>query len=286
MVNAAQEYLRQNNFGVIVQEERLHGGLTSLVLRLTFDSGRSAIYKESENAKPGMYACEAEGLQTLKGDGCPRTPEIFSVAEDHILIEDLGSQGDKPVGFWAEFGRQMAALHLRKGEKFGYHQNNYLGTMLLDNTPAENGHEFFARTRILRFVEEPKFVEAFTKDDIDAVYRLAEKLPELIPNQGPSLIHGDLWTGNMLVAEGGKPALIDPAVYYGWPEADLSLLPSMEEIPQEFYDAYLEVNPLEPGWRERLNLLAMRDPICMISEYGDIYNAVARVREVLDRYVR
>lgn len=285
VVEAVRELLDKHDYGPVVEQESLHGGITSQVLRLKFSDGRSLVYKESDHSQPGMYLSEQDGLNALRLEGCPQVPEVLSAGEDHLLIEDLGPQVDPPKGYWAAFGVQLAKLHSHTQEKFGYHRSNYLGTMLLPNDWTENGYDFFAETRLLFFLDKRKAGEAFTAEDRRNIERLAGKLPTLIPKQPASLTHGDLWLGNMLVANHEHPGLIDPAVYYGWPEADLALLPQFEAIPPEFWEAYTDKHPLEDGWKERFEILAVRDPICMTAEYGDIYDSVERVRAVLRKYV-
>ena len=73
----------------------------------------------------------------------------------------------------------------------------------------------------------------------------------MIPVQPASLLHGDLWSGNLATNSDGKPALIDPAVYYGWAEADLAMTDLFGRYPDEFYDSYTEITPLEKGYRSR-----------------------------------
>jgi fructosamine-3-kinase len=281
LVPAVEAFLREGKYGLVIGEERLHGGITSLVLRLTFGDGRSLVYKESDHSGPGMYHCEADGLRALDHEGCPRVPQVFSVGEDHLLIEDLGPQGEPPPGYWEAFGRALGTLHNVTAPQFGYHRPNYLGTMPMCNDWTDDGHEFFINTRMLNFMEKPKAQETLTAEDRRAVERVAAKIREIVPAQPPSLTHGDLWTGNMLIAHGRDPGLIDPAVYFGWAEADLAMLPIFECIPPVFYDAYLEVHPLESHWRERCDLLAIRDPLCMIAEYGDVHGSLERVRSAL-----
>lgn len=231
-----------------------------------------------------MYLAEADGLRFLSVAGGPSIPVVLSVDEDHLLIEDFGQQKEQPSEFWREFGRRLATLHLVKGDRFGYSRDNYLGTMRLKNDWHQDGRTFFAETRMLCFLGWPKSEEVLTAEDRKAVERLAHRLPELIPEQGPSKTHGDLWSGNIIHDQAGNPALIDPAVYYGMPEADLALLPLFGNLPGCLFEGYQEVRPLETGWRERLEILAIRDALCMLAEYGDLHGAYARMRSVVDRF--
>jgi fructosamine-3-kinase len=279
LVPSALCIVEQMGLGKLVGTEPLTGGVTSVVLRLSFERG-SLVYKESDHAQPGMYACEADGLRALRDAGF-RAPEVFSFGEDHILIEDLGPQKEALEADWVRFAQAVARLHLVSAPRFGYKQPNYLGTMLMDNGWREDGNRFFAETRILQLLEKPKACEHLTAKDRRIVERVAARINDF-PKYPPALNHGDLWLGNMLFA-GDEPALIDPAVHFGLAEADLALLPGFPQITDSFYDAYREINPLEPGWRERLDLLSLRDPLCMVAEYGETHDSVTRLRDLLKR---
>ncbi len=108
------------------------------------------------------------------------------------------------------------------------------------------------------------------------------QLPELIPEQPASLIHGDLWSGNLISDNGGKPALIDPAVYYGWAEADLAMTELFGRYPEEFFKAYAEINPLEKGYRSRFPLYNIYHLLNHLNLFGKGY--LSQIRSILDRY--
>ncbi len=154
----------------------------------------------------------------------------------------------------------------------------------MDNTWSDDGHEFFARTRILRFLDEPHTLSVLTSDDRRAVESIACRLPDLVPYQAPSLIHGDMWSGNMACSDDGRPAFLDPAAYYGWPEAELAMTAQYAGVEPPFFDAYREVHPLEPGWQDRLVLLQIRELLSMIAHTADEHGTVAKLREVLQRF--
>lgn len=267
----------------VVREETLQGGLISITRRLFLEDGSSVVLKQCESAPTNLYAIEARGLQALSVEGGPRVPRALDVGPGHLLLEDLG-KGPQEGTFWEDFGRQVAFLHSHTAPQFGFSEDNYLGLLLMDNTWSDDGHEFFARTRILRFLEEDLTVSCLSPEDVKAVESIASRLPSLVPYQPPSLIHGDLWTSNMLADSSGRPAFLDPAVYYGWPEAELSMTKQYTGVPDTFFNAYREVHPLEPGWEERLVLLQIRELLSMIAHQGDQYGSVGGLRELLKRF--
>jgi len=285
MVIPAQvlDFARQHGLGELVSEEKLQGGLISLTRRLTFSQGGSLVVKQCETAPPGLYPIEADGLAAIKVEGGPRIPDVLLATENYLLLEDLG-KGEPSPGYWEEFGRRVAILHSNTRDRYGFHQDNYLGILLLDNTWTEDGYDFFARTRILRFLEEPKTIRELTAQEVQQVESIAKRLPDLVPYQPPSLLHGDLWTSNMACSASCEPCLIDPAAYYGWPEAELSMAWGYDGVDPAFFDAYREVRPLESGWEERMELLNIRELLSMIAHTSNGYETVTKLRELLDKF--
>jgi fructosamine-3-kinase len=261
---------------------RLEGGLISLTHRV-WASSRSVICKQGADLPTGLYQREAEGLRALDVPSGPRVPKVLGIGENFIILEDLGSS-EPNAGTWPEFGRQLAALHSCQNDQFGFATDNFLGILPMDNKWTADGHEFFARSRILRFLQEPLADRHLSKTDRQAVERIAKKLPDLIPTQPACLCHGDLWSGNIVLSDSGEPAIIDPAAHYGWAEADLAVTFASDGIDRSALDAYLEICPLEPGWHERFELLNIRELLSMIAHTGDEYGTVAQLREVLAKF--
>lgn len=111
---------------------------------------------------------------------------------------------------------------------------------------------------------------------------LLKRLPELIPEQPASLIHGDLWSGNLITNQDGKPALVDPAVYYGWAEADLAMADLFGHYPEEFFRAYTEINSLETGYRSRFSLYNIYHLLNHLNLFGRGYRS--QIQTVLDHF--
>jgi fructosamine-3-kinase len=212
-----------------------------------------------------------------------RTPDVYAVGSNFLLMEDLGVHAtDEPN--WAEFGRLVAHQHLHINDRFGFAYDNYLGSLPQINTWTESGHEFFGQNRVLRYLSEPQCEQVLTPQDRHDLERLVSRLPNLIPEHPPSLLHGDLWHTNMLVDAKGTAAVIDPAVYYGWAEAELSQTRLYGKVTQDFFDAYNEINPLEEGWWERLELLYIRQLMAVIAFFGNQYNTLAQLRDVIAKF--
>jgi fructosamine-3-kinase len=111
---------------------------------------------------------------------------------------------------------------------------------------------------------------------------LAARLPQLVPQQPASLLHGDLWSGNAISDRHGAPAIIDPAVYYGWAEAELAMTALFGAFAESFYQAYQEMRPLESGWRERFDIYNLYHLLNHLNLFGESY--LGEVRAILRRY--
>ncbi|MCE3259411.1 MAG: hypothetical protein K0S12_1052, partial [Bacteroidetes bacterium] len=116
----------------------------------------------------------------------------------------------------------------------------------------------------------------FTKSDLTHAEKLCAKLPDLFPEETPSLLHGDLWSGNFMVSASGQACIYDPAVYYGHREMDLGMTKLFGGFDNEFYSAYEETYPLEKNWRERLLLTQLYPVLVHAVLFGGGYADSAR----------
>ncbi|HEX6685573.1 MAG TPA: fructosamine kinase family protein [Candidatus Limnocylindrales bacterium] len=239
-------------------------------------------------AADGIFTVEAEGLTALRELGGARTPQVLAATADLLVLEAMRPRDDGEA-FWEALGRMVAGLHTATvNDRFGWHREGWLGRLRQENSWDINGYRFFAERRILRWLREPLVQEAFDREDRRALERLCEALPELVPPSPPVLTHGDLWSGNVLAdpAGGGGPVLIDPAVSYTWAEVDVSMMWCGLRPPaaERFFDAYADVAGLEPGWRERMPILFLRELLSQIAHGDGDWGAAAAVRETISPF--
>ena len=279
---AVHEFLSGGGFGEVASATPLTGGVANQVRRVTTTSGASFVIKQNAQTIERLFECEAAGLQTLRKAGM-RTPDVLVVGPDFLLLEDLGSAPDIEPD-WEAFGRAVARQHRHSNDRFGLDYDNNLGPLPQINTWTASGHEFFGQHRVLRYLSEPKCEQTLTDQDRRGVERLVQRLPVLIPEQPPALLHGDLWHSNIVLDSRGVLSVIDPAVYYGWPEAELSMTRQYGEVPRPFFDAYNEINPLEAGWWDRLELLYIREYLAVIALFGNDFNTLESLRRIITKF--
>jgi fructosamine-3-kinase len=225
----------------ITSEKRLAGGCIHDCYRVDI-AGAARFLKTNSAEYADAFAAEADGLAALRTSGM-RAPEPHShgVAAGHayLVLEYLDLTGRKD---FAALGRLLAAAHRKAGPLFGWHRDNYIGSTPQQNGWTESWAGFWQERRL-----RPQ-LELARKNGFDLTapsLRLIEK-----HNPQPSLLHGDLWSGNAgFIAEG--PVVFDPAVYYGDREADLAMTELFGGFPSEFYRAYNEAWPLDEGHERR-----------------------------------
>jgi protein-ribulosamine 3-kinase len=280
-------WLMQNGYGEVVSSRPVGGGCINNGERLHTSSGRSFFLKSNLHAPADMFAREAEGLDALRAPGGKprkdgmRLPQPYVWNADYLLLEDLAPSLPKR-GYWTDFGRRLADLHNHTNQRFGFPHTNYLGSTPQPNPWTEDGWAFFGEHRLIVQARMAQHHGRLSHGQVQQVERLAKRLPELVPAQPASLIHGDLWSGNALADEKGEPAIIDPAAHFGWAEAELAMTALFGGFPDEFYRAYQEVRPLEPGLFERFALYNLYHLLNHLNLFGESY--LGDVMGILKKY--
>jgi fructosamine-3-kinase len=268
--------------GQVAEASRLTGGAVNEVWLVTHRDGSRRVVKGAADAPGDLFAIEAEGLDVLRERGGLRTPAVLGVGRTWLALEALEPDCPEELAFWDEAGRAVARLHWVAGQRFGWHRDGWLGLLAQHNAWSDDGHEFFARHRVLRYLSEPHVEAHLDAAERAALEHLCARLPELVPPMPPALTHGDLWRTNMVSAPGGHPVFIDPAVSFAWPEVDLSMMwcAGGRPVPRRFFDAYGEVRPLEPGWEDRMPLLHLRGLLADLAHFGDVWGCADQIREI------
>lgn len=226
---------------------------------------------------PNMFTSEALGLRLLAAENAIRVPAVITTQEAQsgipafILLEwiDCCSSFDQKI-----CGQQLAQLHMKSSSpQFGLDHDNYIGSTPQTNAWHADWVSFFRDQRL-----QPQIELAQRNDRCPHVRR--QKLDRLLNHledwiggipRKPSLLHGDLWGGNVIADENSNPVLIDPAVYYGDREADLAFTQMFGGFSSAFYQAYQEVYPLEPGYQDRFEVYNIYHILNHLNLFGDSY---------------
>lgn len=271
------DWCRDQGFGKVTGVEASGGGCIHDSFRLRTGGG-TLFLKVNPSVPQDMFPREAEGLAVLAVPDGPRLPRPLLWGSTFLLLEDL--QAAPPASdYWERLGRELAGLHGHQSEKFGFDADNYLGLTPQPNDWTSDGFTFFGEFRL--GFQARRAVDAGLLEPQEAarVERVGARLESLIPAQPASLIHGDLWSGNVIGGPEGAACLIDPACHYGWAEAELGMTRLFGGFPDSFYRSYAEAHPLAPGWQDRLAIYNLYHLLNHLNLFGLGY--LGSVRAIL-----
>jgi len=271
--------------------EPVTGGDINEAARLTTERSRYLV-KWNPAPLPRIFACEAQGLELLAQAGAIRVPTVYGYGEPEdgrpgfIVMEWL----EPPAGgfdqerFAVRFGRQLAALHRMTASSYGLDHDNYIGSLPQPNGPMDRWVDFYRERRLGFQAALARRRGHLSGERARRMERLMARLERWIDEGtvSPSLLHGDLWSGNYIVGPQGEPVLIDPAVYYGHREVELAFTELFGGFPERFYRAYEEAFPLDPGYEERRPLYQLYYLLVHLNLFGEAYGGA--VDRILRRY--
>jgi protein-ribulosamine 3-kinase len=250
------------------------GGCINQGGKLTTAIGSFFLKWNGDKKFPGMFEAESQGLQLLHHQNALRIPQVVGHGEKgphQFLLLEFIEQKSRSKNYWEQLGQRLASIHRCSSEFFGLDHDNYIGSLQQYNHHNSNWINFFIEQRLdaqVRLAIKSGAVDGAWEKKFESLYA---KLPSLIAVEKPSLIHGDLWSGNLITDETGEPCLIDPAVYYGNRESDLAMTRLFGGFSGEFYSAYEEAFPLPPGAERRVDLYNLYPLLVHVNLFGGSY---------------
>jgi len=225
-----------------------------------------------------MFVSEALGLKQMLATQTILVPKpiCWGMTDKHsyIVLEWL-EFGRGNSNSWEEMGRKLAAMHqVGSASQFGWEQNNTIGSTPQINTWTSNWADFFAEYRIGYQLHLAKRRGGNFPDSEQVVTAVRTILAARNPQ--PSLVHGDLWSGNAAVTTSGEPVILDPATYYGDREVDLAMTELFGGFPASFYRGYNEVWSLDEGYQQRKNLYNLYHILNHFNLFGGGYGNQAK----------
>ena len=250
----------------------LGGGCISPAYRIMCAEGESIFLKTAPaGGADDMLKQESLSLERIAATGAVRVPEVHGVAVEWLALEWLEPEAPTSDG-WRNLGAALARLHRRRrGERYGWESANYIGTLPQQNDFGEDWAAFWRDQRIapqLRLAADRLGVAVAGEFE-----RLLDRLDDVLSDaaaEGPSLLHGDLWNGNVHFTRSGG-ALIDPSSYYGHREVDLAMAALFGGFPPEFFDAYSAEWPLRPGVHARRPIYQLYYLLVHVNLFGGGY---------------
>jgi fructosamine-3-kinase len=227
-------------------------GLAGLTLKLA--DGRRLAVKSRQDASGGKPSLELEAfmLRELARLSDLPVPRVHH-AESDLLVMDFIDHDAGPITASVErhAAELIAALHATPRDSFGYARDTLIGPLPQPNPKYERWIPFFRDARLMFMAQHAYAEGSLPAPLLGRIERLAERLDDYLSEPAfPSLLHGDLWTGNVLVRQGRIAGFVDPAIYCGHPEIELAFATLFGTFGNSFFAAYEESRPLEPGFHE------------------------------------
>ena len=235
---------------------------------------------------PGMFEAESKGLKLLHHQRAIRIPKVLAVGENgsyQFLLLEFIEQQSRSKKFWRQLGNCLASLHRNSFDTYGLDHDNYIGSLRQLNKQDSSWINFFIQQRLAVQVAQAVDSKLAGNNWIKHFDALYKKLPELLTDEKPALLHGDLWSGNLITDESGQPCLIDPAVYYGNRETDLAMTQLFGGFDETFYSSYHDDFPLLPGLEDRLEVYKLYPLLVHVNLFGTSY--VPSVEGILRRFI-
>ena len=258
----------------VKQQQSMGGGSINDAFLLTGDDEKQYFVKTNLSGQQAMFEAEAKGLQEMASSNTIKVPEPVCFGENksqsYIVLEylDMGGRANQNV-----LGEQLAAMHHVTAEQFGWEINNTIGATFQANTWNKNWIDFWSQQR-LGFQLQLAAQNGYG----GALQSLGEKLliemPKLFTGREikPSMLHGDLWGGNVAGLKDGTPVIFDPAFYYGDREADLAMTYVFGGFSADFYASYQNAFPLDDGFAVRKTFYNIYHIINHLNLFGGGYH--------------
>jgi protein-ribulosamine 3-kinase len=276
--HAVGEWLRSQGDDIAHIEMYSEGAAGSC--RFISRQQRDLFAKWSDEPVDGMYQAEKLGLMALAAQqSALMIPEVHLCAPAFIVIDHITAQPANDR-HWQLLGEGLARLHGEVSGEFGFETDTWCGRTRQGNRKMSDGFLFFAEQRLLPLTQAARDAGLLERRDTRAVENLCAQLPSLLPRQPARLLHGDLWHGNVLFAQSGRPALIDPAAYWGWAEADLAMTTLFGGFDAAFYSEYENHSDVDRQWRTRADIYNLYHLLNHLVLFGSGYlGAVRRITQ-------
>ena len=277
----------------ITGKSPVFGGDINEAFRLTLDDGTSLFMKSNTPSLLPSFEAEEAGLHAIAATGAIGTVRVLGTGTDpdgfSFLLQEFVTPGKKNRDYWERLGAELYAMHSapapagKEGDGFGFGADNFIGSRRQKNTWTDEWIPFFRDCRLRpQLIAAERWLDQRDKKLADS---LLEHLDQyLIEPQAPSLIHGDLWAGNVMTGSDGRAWIIDPAAYYGHPEADLAMTELFGGFSPAFYDSYFACAKMEAGYQDRKDIYNLYHLLNHLNLFGVSY--LSSVQRILRRYGR
>lgn len=255
----------------VAQRRTLQGGSTVTVEKMVLSDGHPVVVKHGRGRLDDHLAIERSMLDDLAADGVVPVPAVL-FGEDDLLIMAFveGGASARTASVEDHAADIVATLHDRPQPHFGYHRDTVIGQLPQPNPPTDSWIVFYRDHRLLHMAETGQREGTVSASLCRRIEALAGRLDRYLTEPAhPSLLHGDIWTGNVIARNGRIAALIDPAVYWGHPEIELAFITMFNTFGPRFFDRYRERCCLDPEFFDIRRDLYLIYPLLVHVRYWD-----------------
>lgn len=263
----------------IVRLAALSGGCIAQVRLIVLADGRELVAKIGQAGGDNGFAIEGAMLAYLGEKTSMPVPTPYLIEDDLLLMSCLSSSGGMTRRGQEEVAEAVAALHNVRAESFGFGYDTLIGGLHQPNPRYDRWIDFFGQQRLLYMAEECLKVGHIDAALMGRIEAFLPRLNNWIDEPPyPSLIHGDLWSGNVLYEAGGFAGLVDPALYYADAEMEMTFSTVYSSFGDPFFQRYKEIRPLRPGFKDRREIYNLFPLLVHARLFGGGYpQAVGRV---------
>jgi fructosamine-3-kinase len=261
----------------------LGGGCIGEVYRAELEEGTPLVAKVDRNGESHLER-EAYMLRYLREKSELPVPEVYHGSETLLLMEFIEGSSRFTEGAERYAAELLAGLHGITADSYGHERDTLIGALDQPNPPTKSWAKFFRDHRLLYIALLAYEAGRLPAEDLHRVERLSEKVDELVEHPNPpALIHGDVWSANVLARGDRITAFLDPAIYYADPEIELAFISLFDSFGRPFFDRYQEIQPIRDGFFEVRRDLYNLYPLLVHTYYfGGRY--LGSVRNTLDRF--
>ena len=263
------------------------GSINDTYQVLVNDHTKFFLKVNSSKKYPELFQKEKNGLEFLKNQGKLRIPTVIAcddVDSCQVLVLEWIDGGLRTEAFWKQFGEQLAALHHVTAPSFGFRENNYMGALPQINDERDNWVDFFVHCRLRPQIERATINHLLTAKHLSSFEDLYNRSRDIFNDEPPSLLHGDLWSGNFMCGINSEPILIDPAVYFGHRSIDLAMTTLFGGFEKPFYESYNYHFPFPKNHRDEWDLCNLYPLLIHLNLFGTGY--LALIERTLGRFQR
>jgi fructosamine-3-kinase len=255
--------------------QSIGGGSINDTYQLQFDNKKVFCKINSVSKFPQLFFKERAGLTLISQQNVIKTTQVidcFETDQHQILLMEWIKEGERTEAFWKKFGEQLAALHKITGNNFGLYEDNYMGSVPQENKVQSDWIKFFIHQRLQPLIKRCNEKNLLASHHQKMFEQLFVKLPRFFePAEAPSLLHGDLWSGNFMCSHSSEPVLIDPAVYFGHRSMDLAMTTLFGGFHKTFYEAYSSNFSFPNNYKEQWEICNLYPLLIHLYLFGRSY---------------